>query len=170
MQIPKIEMIVAVAENGVIGIQGDMPWRLPGDLAHFKEITMGCPVIMGRRTWNSIGRALPGRKNIVLSRQTSALEPVLPPEVSCVATPEAALALCADAPRVMIIGGGEIYRIFEAQAVRIHLTQVHAKPSGDTHFALADPSAWRETETIFRAAGEKDSADYSFVTLERKVS
>ena len=123
MQITHIEMIVAVAENGVIGNQGDMPWRLPGDLAHFKEITMGCPVIMGRRTWSSIGRPLPGRKNIVLSRQISGFEPALPLEVACVATPEAALALCADAPRVMIIGGGEIYRIFEAQAVRIHLTR-----------------------------------------------
>lgn len=165
-----IEMIVAVAENGVIGNKGDMPWRLPGDLAHFKQVTMGCPVIMGRRTWSSIGRPLPGRKNIVLSRRTSAPEPALPPEVSLVPTPEAALALCAEAPRVMIIGGGEIYRIFEAQAVRIHLTRVHAEPSGDTHFALADPDAWQETETIFRAAGEKDSADYSFVTLERKAS
>jgi dihydrofolate reductase len=170
VQITHIEMIVAVAENGVIGNQGDMPWRLPGDLAHFKEITMGCPVIMGRRTWSSIGRALPGRKNIVLSRQTTDPEPPLPPEVARVATPEAALALCADAPRVMIIGGGEIYRLFEAQAVRIHLTRVHAKPSGDTHFALAHPDLWHETEVSFRAAGEKDSADYSFVTLERKVS
>ena len=90
-------MIVAVAENGVIGNQGDMPWRLPGDLAHFKEITMGCPVIMGRRTWSSIGRPLPGRKNIVLSRQISGFEPACL-EVACVATPEAALA-CARMPR-----------------------------------------------------------------------
>ena len=169
MQIVQIEMIVAVAENGVIGNQGDMPWRLPGDLAHFKEITMGCPVIMGRRTWTSIGRPLPGRKNIVLSRQASGFEPTLPPEVALAPSPEAALALCADAPRAMIIGGGEIYSIFEAQAARIHLTRVHAEPSGDTHFALADPEAWQKTETTFRAAGEKDSADYSFVTLERKA-
>ena len=168
MQIVQIEMIVAVAENGVIGNQGDMPWQLPGDLAHFKEITMGCPVIMGRRTWSSIGCPLPGRKNIVLSRQASDFEPALQPEVVLTPTPEAALALCADAPRAMIIGGGEIYRIFEAQAVRIYLTRVHAEPSGDTHFSLADPDAWQEIETIFRAAGEKDSADYSFVTLERK--
>ena len=170
MQIAQIEMIVAVAENAVIGNQGDMPWRLPGDLAHFKEITMGCPLIMGRRTWSSIRRSLPGRKNIVLSRQASGFDPPLPPEVALAPAPEAALALCAYAPRVMIIGGGEIYRIFEGQAARIHLTRVHAKPSGDTHFALADPDAWQETETIFRAAGEKDSSDYSFVTLERRAS
>ena len=162
-------MIMAVAENGVIGNQGDMPWRLPGDLAHFKEITMGCPVIMGRRTWSSIGRPLAGRKNIVLSRKVSGIDSALPPEVVLAPSPEAALALCADALRAMIIGGGEIYRIFEAQAARIHLTRVHAEPLGDTHFAPADPDAWKETETTFRAAGEKDSADYSFVTLERKA-
>ena len=162
----QIEMIVAVAENGVIGNQGDMPWRLPGDLAHFKKITMGCPVIMGRRTWVSIGRALPGRKNVVLSRAT----PALPDDVLGVQTPQAALDVCGSAARVMIIGGGEIYRIFEPQAVFIHLTRVHASPDGDTHFKLHAPDAWQETACALHQAGEKDSADYSFITLERKAS
>ena len=140
-------MIVAVAENGVIGNQGDMPWRLPGDLAHFKEITMGCPVIMGRRTWSSIGRPLPGRKNIVLSRQISGFEP---------AAAGGGLRRHAGGGIGLVRGcaARHDYRRrrdlshFEAQAVRIHLTRVHATPSGDTHFALADPDAWQKQNHI----------------------
>ncbi len=156
----RIEMIVAVAENGVIGYQGDMPWRLPADLQHFKQITMGLPIIMGRLTWLSLGRALPGRLNIVISSQ----ELDLPDGVVQAKTPEAALAL-ADADRVMIIGGGQIYKAFEAQADVIHLTQVHASPEGDTFFALQNAKAWRETERQSFEADENNSAAYSFVTL-----
>ena len=118
----RIELVVAVAENGVIGHKGDMPWRLPSDLKHFKQVTMGLPVIMGRRTWESIGRVLPGRKNIVISRSLTDL----PDGAVQVATPDAALE-AADNERVMIIGGGEIYRIFEPQAEIVHLTQVHLR-------------------------------------------
>ena len=128
---PVIEMVVAVAENGIIGKDGDMPWRLPSDLKHFKQVTMGCPIIMGRLTWESIGRPLPGRVNIVISR--SALD--LPDGVVGVATPEA-LEAAGDAETVMIIGGGQIYKLFEPQAATIHLTEVHAAPDGDTSFAL----------------------------------
>ena len=158
----RIEMIVAVAENGVIGYQGDMPWRLPADLKHFKDITMGCPIIMGRRTWQSLGRALPGRLNIVMS--SAVLD--LPDGAVQVATPEAALAL-VDGPRAMIIGGGQIYKIFEPQADIIHMTQVHATPEGDTFFALQDAAAWRAQDRQRFAADEKNSADYSFITLTR---
>jgi dihydrofolate reductase len=158
----RIEMIVAVAENGVIGHQGDMPWRLPADLKHFKQITMGLPIIMGRLTWMSLGRALPGRLNIVISSQ----DLNLPEGVVQAKTPQAALAL-ADSDRVMIIGGGQIYKAFEAQAELIHLTQVHAAPEGDTFFALQNADAWRETARQSFAADENNSAAYSFVTLVR---
>ena len=158
----RIEMIVAVAENGVIGHQGDMPWRLPADLKHFKQITMGLPIIMGRLTWMSLGRALPARLNIVISGQDLSL----PEGVVQAKTPQAALAL-ADSDRVMIIGGGQIYKAFEAQAELIHLTQVHTAPEGDTFFALQNADAWRETARQSFAADENNSAAYSFVTLVR---
>lgn len=184
IEMPIIEMVVAVAENGVIGKDGDMPWRLPSDLKHFKQVTMGCPIIMGRATWDSIGRPLPGRLNIVISRTA----PALPDGVVAAATPQAALKVAvatlgepvseavsepvseaeADTRKVMIIGGGQIYKIFEAQASTIHLTQVHATPAGDTSFALQQPDDWHETERQRFSAGENDSADYSFVTLKRR--
>lgn len=161
---PSIEMVVAVAENGVIGKDGDMPWRLPSDLKHFKQVTMGCPIIMGRATWDSIGRPLPGRLNIVISRAV----PDMPEGVIGVATPEAALAACGEAATVMIVGGGQIYRLFEPMADRVHLTEVHATPDGDTQFSLAQPADWIETDRQRFSAGENDSADYSFVTLQRR--
>ena len=160
---PVIEMVVAVAENGIIGKGGDMPWRLPSDLKHFKQVTMGCPIIMGRLTWESIGRPLPGRVNIVISR--SALD--LPDGVVGVATPEEALGAAGDAETVMIIGGGQIYKLFEPQAATIHLTEVHATPDGDTAFALQNPDDWHEAARERFSAGENDSADYSFITLKR---
>ena len=160
---PVIEMVVAVAENGIIGKGGDMPWRLPSDLKHFKQVTMGCPIIMGRLTWESIGRPLPGRVNIVISR--SSLD--LPDGVVCVATPEEALDAAGDAETVMIIGGGQIYKLFEPQAATIHLTEVHAAPDGDTAFALQEADAWQEISRERFSAGENDSADYSFITLKR---
>ena len=160
---PVIEMVVAVAENGIIGKDGDMPWQLPSDLKHFKQVTTGCPIIMGRLTWESIGRPLPGRVNIVISR--SALD--LPDGVVGVATPEEALGAAGDAETVMIIGGGQIYKLFEPQAATIHLTEVHATPDGDTSFALQNPDDWHEAARERFSAGENDSADYSFITLKR---
>ena len=160
---PVIEMVVAVAENGIIGKEGDMPWQLPSDLKHFKQVTMGCPIIMGRLTWESVGRPLPGRVNIVISR--SALD--LPDGVVGVATPEEALDAAGDAETVMIIGGGQIYKLFEPQAATIHLTEVHAAPDGDTAFALQEADAWQEISRERFSAGENDSSDYSFVTLKR---
>ena len=161
---PSIEIIVAVAENGIIGKDGDMPWRLPSDLKHFKQVTMGCPIIMGRLTWESIGRPLPGRLNIVISR--SAID--VPDGVVAVATPEAALEAVGDAEKIMIIGGGQIYKLFEPHAQTVHLTQVHASPDGDTSFALQNPDAWHEIDRARFSAGENDSADYSFITLKRR--
>ncbi len=169
---PKIEMVVAVAENGIIGKDGAMPWRLPSDLKHFKQVTMGCPIIMGRLTWQSIGRALPGRLNIVISRS----ELDLPDGVMCVASAEAAVQAGAEAAvqaggdtqTLMIIGGGQIYKIFEPMATTLHFTQVHDTPDGDTSFALSQPDDWQEVARERFSAGEKDSADYSFITLQRR--
>ena len=160
---PVIEMVVAVAENGTIGKNGDMPWQLPSDLKHFKQVTMGCPIIMGRRTWESIGRPLPGRLNIVISRNALAL----PEGVVSVATPQAAIEAAGNAETVMIIGGGQIYQLFEPLADTIHLTEVHATPDGDTAFALYSPDDWQEMTRKRFSAGANDSADYSFVTLKR---
>lgn len=163
MSRPSVEMVVAVAENGTIGKDGDMPWRLPTDLKHFKQVTMGCPIIMGRLTWESIGRPLPGRLNIVISRR----EPDLPDGVVAVNTAEAALSAAGAAEKVMIIGGGQIYKIFEPLAQVVHLTEVHAAPDGDTHFALTDPAQWQEIDRQRVTATDGDSADMSFVTLAR---
>ena len=159
-----IEMVVAVAENGIIGKAGDMPWRLPSDLQHFKQVTMGCPIVMGRLTWQSIGRALPGRLNIVISRR--ALD--LPDGVLGVTSAEAAVQAGGEAETLMIIGGGQIYKIFEPMASKVHLTRVHATPDGDTSFALSQPDDWQEQACERFSAGEKDSADYSFITLQRR--
>ncbi|MEL0151570.1 MAG: dihydrofolate reductase, partial [Rhodobiaceae bacterium] len=120
-------------------------------------------IIMGRLTWESIGRPLPGRVNIVISR--SALD--LPEGVVSVTTPEAAIEAAGDAETMMIIGGGQIYKLFEPLATTVHLTQVHAAPDGDTVFALQNPDDWQETTRERFSAGENDSADYSFITLKR---
>ena len=161
----QIEMIVAVAENGVIGHDGKMPWRLSTDLKRFKKITMGLPIIMGRHTWESLPGALPGRLNIIITRSKFDL----PEGVIAVNSPEAALKASekTGSKRVMIIGGGEIYRAFESQADVLHLTKVHATPEGDTYFRLSDPVAWREETVEAVQAGENDTADVSFVTLRR---
>jgi len=161
---PAIELVVAVAENGIIGRDGDMPWRLPSDLKHFKQVTMGCPIIMGRLTWASIGRPLPGRLNIVISRSGCDA----PEGVLVVATPEAALEAAKHAETVMIIGGGQIYKLFEPQAQTVHLTRVHASPEGDTSFALQHADDWQEIDRERFSAGENDSSDYSFITLKRR--
>ena len=129
---PVIEMVVAVAENGIIGKGGDMPWRLPSDLKHFKQVTMGCPIIMGRLTWESIGR--PFARSGEYCHQPQRVD--LPDGVVGVATPEEALDAAGDAETVMIIGGGQIYKLFEPQAATIHLTEVHAEPDAATRHLL----------------------------------
>jgi len=156
-------MVVAVAENGVIGAKGDMPWRLSSDLQHFKKLTLGHTVLMGRKTFQSIGRALPGRRNIVLTRDRD----FVAPDVDVFEDPQTALASCK-AEGVMVIGGGEIYRMFEPFADTIHLTRVHAQPDGDTFFELSEPDAWVELSAERRPAGPRDSVEFSFVTLKRR--
>ena len=165
-----IELVVAVARNGVIGSDGGMPWRLSTDLRRFKAITMGAPIIMGRKTFQSIGKALPGRTNIVVTRDAS-----FPAEGAVVATGvDAALEAAVEAAlrdggnRICIIGGGEIYRLLLARADRVHLTHVEADPDGDTVFPALDPAQWTVESEEIVPAGERDSVPSRYVVYRRK--
>lgn len=159
-----ISFVVAVARNGVIGREGGLPWHISTDLKRFKEITMGKPVVMGRKTWDSLPRKpLPGRRNIVITRQ-----PGFSAEgAEAVSTPEAVLALCGDAPEIAVIGGGEVYRLFWPHVDRLYLTEVDLEVAGDTHFPAVDPAQWREVAREVHPKGEKDSAGFTLRTLDR---
>lgn len=159
-----ISYVVAVSRNGVIGREGGLPWHISSDLKRFKEITMGKPVVMGRKTWESLPRKpLPGRRNIVITRQPGfVLEGA---EVA--AMPEEALRLCGDAPEVAVIGGGEIYRLFWPLVDRLYLTEVDLDVEGDTHFPEVSASAWREVGREVHARGERDSASFTLRILDR---
>ncbi len=164
-----VVIVVAVAENGVIGRRGQMPWRIPGDLKHFKAVTMGKPVVMGRKTYDSIGKPLPGRTNIVLTRDKSwRAEGVLVGhslnEVLKLANEDAEKT---DAKEIAIIGGSALFDETLPIAAKIELTEVHAKPEGDVFFPEYDRAAFRETRREGPIRGEKDDHAYSVVTLER---
>ncbi|MER2606998.1 MAG: dihydrofolate reductase [Siculibacillus sp.] len=172
MSEPEIVVVVAAARNGVIGRDGDLPWRISSDLKHFKATTMGLPMIMGRRTWASIGKALPGRTTIVVSR-----DPAFAAEGALTATSlEAALdraravAAASGAGVIAVVGGGEIYRQALASADRIELTEVDLEPplAGAVTFPALDPAEWVETARVAGARGAKDEADFAFVTLRRR--
>ena len=168
-----IALILARGENGVIGREGGLPWHLSGDLRFFKAQTLGKPVVMGRKTFQSIGRPLPGRPNLVVSR-----DPAFHPQGAEVfGELEAALARASDlaaeipegGPRreIMIIGGGQIYALTLARAQRIYLTEVHASPEGDTCFPALDPGQWREVLREDQASPGEGQPAFSFVILER---
>ena len=164
MNHPEITLILARAANGVIGAGGKMPWHLPADLRRFKQLTMGRPMIMGRKTFDSLPAILEGRRHIVLTRdpdwQDEGAEPV--------ATIEEALKL-ANAPHVMVIGGAEIYRLFLPQADRIELTEVGLEPKGHAVIAYPDPAEWREVARDDHPADDAGRPAYSFVTFTRKT-
>jgi dihydrofolate reductase len=150
--------------NRLIGNNNQLPWHLPADFAHFKSVTMGKPVIMGRKTYESIGKPLPGRTNIVLSR-----DPDISFEgVACVSSFEQALLLVADAEEVMVIGGSTIYEMLLPRANRLYLTYVDAEFEGDAWFPEFDKNQWFELESVLRKADEKNLYDCRFVTLEKK--
>ena len=134
-----ISLIVAASTNGVIGNKGALPWHLGDDLQRFKALTMGKPIVMGRLTWDSIGRALPGRQNIVISRRAG----FVADGADVVTSPAAALSAADTAEEVMIIGGAQIYQLFRQQASRIYLTKVHVELDGDAHFAAPDLRRWK---------------------------
>jgi len=160
---PALALVVAMAENGVIGRANRLPWHLPADLRHFKSLTMGKPMLMGRRTFEAIGKALPGRRSLVLTRR----EPIDVPGVETVASLEAALDASRDAGELMVIGGAEIYRLCLPQAQRIYLTRVHAPIAGDTRFPLIDWNEWRSVARATHPADEKNAYAMTFFTLER---
>jgi dihydrofolate reductase len=157
---PEIVCFAARADNGVIGIDGGLPWRLPPDLRRFKAMTAGLPLVMGRKTFESFANPLPGRRHIVLSRDTAWMRP----GAEVAHGLDAALAL-AGGPTVAVIGGAEVYRLFLPRADRIELTEVHASPDGDTTMPPLGPD-WRETAREEHPAADGRLA-YAFVTLHR---
>ena len=157
-----ITLVVAMDHQGVIGAKGKLPWYLPADLKHFRVITWGKPIVMGRKTHESIGRPLPGRENIVVSRTLGYESP------GCVVVSSIAEALrhTQKAPEVMIIGGAALYANTLPLAQRIYLTEVHAEFNGDVYFPPYDRAAWRERQRIDHPADELNPYPYSFVLLE----
>ncbi len=159
-----ISIIVAMDKKGVIGLEGDLPWHLSADLKHFKVITMSKPLIMGRRTHESIGRPLPGRKNIIMTRSSG----FIAEGCTVVLSLDDAFQAAGDVEEVMIMGGSAIYDQSLARADRLYLTEVHTDVSGDVYFPEFNKSEWVELERENHSADKKNNFDYSFVILERK--
>ncbi|MDC7785581.1 dihydrofolate reductase [Rhodoplanes sp. TEM] len=166
---PELVLVAAVAANGVIGRAGGLPWRLKSDMRHFRTLTLGHPVVMGRRTFESIGKPLPGRTTIVATRDRS----FAAPGVVAAASLEAALAVArADALRrgagaVMLAGGGELYRAAMPLADRLEITRVDVSPAGDAEFPEIDPGVWREVARTPGTPGPEDEAPFTFCTYSR---
>jgi dihydrofolate reductase len=157
-----VTLVVARAANGVIGRDGTLPWYLPEDLKRFKALTMGTPMVMGRKTFESLPRLLPGRRHIVLTR-----DPEWQAEGAEVAHDPAEALRIADAPRLSVIGGADIFRLFEPIADRAELTEVHAAIEGDTILPPFDPAVWKEVAREPHEAHDGRPA-FSFVTLARR--
>lgn len=160
----KITIVAAMARNQGIGMNGEMPWHLPGELRHFKEVTMGKPIVMGRKTWESIGRALPGRQNIVVSRNPA----FDAPGCDLARSLEEAIGM-ARGEEVMIIGGGELYRQALADADRMILTEVDCEPQADTWFPEWDKGEWEQVSVRQEQANEKNPCDYRVVEWIRET-
>ena len=156
-------LIVARARNGTIGLANAMPWHLPADLAHFKRTTLGHPVIMGRRTWESIGRALPGRRNIVVSRTLG----FRAPGAEVVGTLAEAWEAVRDADEAFVIGGAQLYADALPQVDRIYLTDMAGEVEGDTFFPALDARQWRESLLGEHPADERNRFALRFLLLER---
>ena len=159
----RIAFVVAIDRNNVIGKDGALPWRLPDDLKHVRELTIGKPLIMGRRTYDSIGRPLPQRTNIVLTRDQA----FHPDGVRVARSKEEALALAGDVPEVIVFGGAEIYRMFLSDADRLYLTEVDTAVVGDTRFDF-DRDEWKVVESVAHAADERHPHAFRWVTLDRR--
>ncbi len=162
----RIVFVVAVSRNGVIGRSGGLPWHVSSDLKRFKAITMGKPLIMGRKTWESLPkRPLPGRLNIVVTRQKKYVAE------GAVVVPDTASALAAagEVDEICIIGGGEIFAEVLAETDRIYLTEVDLTIEGDTWFPVIDPGQWRETAREIHPRGPNDSAGFVLRVLDRKM-
>jgi dihydrofolate reductase len=168
----EVVLIVAVADNGVIGARGAIPWRLKSDMQRFKALTIGKPVVMGRKTFASIGRPLPGRTNIVVTRDAGFRRPgaVVTTSFADARAVARGDALRRSAADIAVIGGAEIYAQWMACADRLEITEVHARPEGDTYFAAVDAADWQEVARVRNPAGPDDSADFSYVTYRRRKS
>ena len=158
-----LSMIVATALDRIIGKDNDMPWHLPADLQYFKKMTLGKPIIMGRKTFESIGRPLPGRKNIVISRDPN----YQANGVNTVTTVDDALALVKDVEEIMVIGGGAIYKHCMPAATRLYITHINAEVAGDTQFPEYDLSEWNKVSSDVRLADENNKYDVDFCVYER---
>lgn len=161
-----VSLIVAMDRKGVIGAQGSLPWRLPADLKRFKQLTMGKPIVMGRRTHESIGRPLPGRDNIVVTRDRA----YRGHGCTVVHSIDDAFRHCAGAGEVIVMGGAELYRQTLGRADCIYLTEIDADTGGDTYFPEFERGGWREIERRDFAADGQNPHAYSFVVLKRKRS
>jgi dihydrofolate reductase len=166
----EIVLIVAVAENGVIGRDNAIPWRLKTDQQRLKAITMSKPVVMGRKTFESLRRPLPGRTNIVVTRDPGyrANGAVVTTSFENARAIAHGDALRRFATEIAVIGGAEIYARWMDSADRLEITEVHARPDGDTRFPAVDPAAWEEVGRVRNPAGPDDSADFSYVTYRRR--
>jgi dihydrofolate reductase len=162
-------LVAAIAENGVIGRDNAMPWRLKSDLRRFRARTWGKPVVMGRRTFLSLGKPLPGRTNIVVSRDRGFSAPgaVVAPTLEAALEAARGDALRRGADAIAVIGGADVYAQTLPMADRLDITVVKARPEGSTHFPTIDPQAWHEVERSEHPAGPDDSASFAFVTYER---
>ncbi len=160
---PLVSLVVAMARNHVIGRDNALPWRLPEDLKHFKAVTWGKPILMGRKTFESIGKPLPGRANLVLTRDTDWMAA----GVLAVHSLDEALERAESAPELACIGGAEVFQLLMPLATRIYLTRIDADIAGDTVFPRIDHSQWAELRSREFAADERNAFDMTFITLER---
>ena len=164
-----LSIIVAIAENGVIGRNNGLPWTLPGDLIHFKEITMGKPIIMGRKTYDSIGQPLPGRQNIVITRNKnfSPTGVTIVHDVNSAIDKGRLVALENGGGEIIVIGGANIYTKTLPLADRLYVTEVHSNIEGDVTFSNFNQSEWSEISRDYRTAGPNETCNYSFVLYDR---
>jgi len=163
MTAPVISLIVAMTENRVIGRDGDMPWRLSSDLKRFKRITMGHHIVMGRKTYDSIGRLLPGRTTVVISRNATYDDP----NIRVARSLEEAIKIAGNDKEIFITGGAQIYELALPQVERIYLTRIHCELDGDTFFPKVDWEKWNLIEQESHTADEKNTFNYSFLTYQR---
>ena len=164
MSVPLITLIVAVADNGVIGRDNALPWHLPEDLKRFKRLTMGKPMIMGRKTFESIGKPLPGRRNIVVTRDTNYRRD----GVEVVHGADEAIAVTADVPEIMVIGGAELFRLFLPLAGRVHLTRVHAQVEGDVKWPEFSIGTWEVRMSERHEADDRHAHAMTFEVWEKR--
>ena len=167
---PEIVLIVAVADNGVIGADGAIPWRLKSDIQRLKALTIGKPVVMGRKTFLSLRRPLPGRTNIVVTRDAGLRWPgaVVTTSLANARAIATGDALRRSTTEIVVIGGAEIYAQWIGIADRLEVTEVHARPVGDTCLAAIAPADWKEVARVRNPSGPDDSADFSYVTYIRR--